>query len=90
MKEGQKITFDYAVLNVGNVFDWNNQRFKAPYPGIYFFSKSGSKGHNYKKMRTCIYVKVNAEVIYGAALSSDFTAYGGLSYQFTKKLNADD
>jgi len=63
--------------------------FQAPYPGTYFFSISGSKAWGKSEERTCIAVKLNGNMI-GEVMSSDFTSYGGYSYQFTRKLNATD
>ena len=88
-KEGQAISYDNRFLNVGDGFIGNNQWFEAPYSGTYFFSISGTKGQSYKKMRACIDVKINNNV-FGSAISSDYTNFGGFSYQFTKKLNAGD
>jgi len=85
----QKITFLKQVLNVGGGFDWENQLFRAPYNGTYFFSISGSKGQYKSHNRANIAVKLNSEEI-GQALSSAWTGYGGFSYQFTKKLKAND
>jgi len=88
-KDGQKITFLKEVFNVGGGFDWKNQFFRAPYNGTYFFSVSGSKDSSYFNTRADIHVKVNNEFI-GEAISSSSTTYGGLSYQFIKKLKTDD
>jgi len=91
-KDGNKqIKFGRQVLNVGNGFDWNKQWFLSPYPGTYFFSISGTKNSVTNESRACIVVKLNGKNAgIGEAVSSDFTAYGGFSYQFTIKLNASD
>ena len=89
-KEGQKITFNVEDLNVGNGFKWNNHWFEAPFSGTYFFSISGTKSSSYKTMRACIDVKINNNIFGGPAVSSDYTSFGGFSYQFTKNLNAGD
>ena len=88
-EDGQKITFLKEVLNVGGGFDWQNQFFRAPYNGTYFFSVSGSKDEFTFNTRTNIHVKLNDEFI-GEALSSSTTNYGGFSYQFIKKLKTND
>lgn len=88
-EENQKITFLKEVFNVGGGFDWNNQLFRAPYSGIYFFSISGSKDDNSYSTRANMAVKVNNEIV-GQALSSGTTQYGGFSHQFSKKLSAND
>jgi len=77
------------VSNVGGGFDWDNQLFRAPYSGTYFFSISGSKEEALFSNRANLAVKVNSEVV-GEALSSGSTQWGGFSYQFSKKLNAND
>ena len=88
-EDGQKITFLKEVFNVGGGFDWNNQLFRAPYSGIYFFSVSGSKENGYHANRANIGVKVN-NVVIGEALSSGTNQWGSFSYQFTKRLNSND
>ena len=88
-EDGQKITFLKEVLNVGGGFDWQNQFFRAPYNGTYFFSVSGSKDEFTFNTRANIHVKLNDEFI-GEALSSSNTNYGGFSYQFIKKLKTND
>ena len=88
-EDDQKITFLKEVFNVGGGFDWNNQLFRAPYSGIYFFSVSGSKENGYHANRANIGVKVN-NVVIGEALSSANTEWGGFSHQFSKRLNAND
>lgn len=77
------------MLNVGGGFDWNNQLFRAPYSGTYFFSLSGSKDGGSFSTRANMAVKVNDETV-GEALSSEGTQWGGFSYQFSKKLNVND
>jgi len=76
-------------LNVGGGFDWQNQLFRAPYNGTYFFSVSGSKDEFTFNTRANIHVKLNDEFI-GEALSSSNTNYGGFSNQFIKKLKTND
>lgn len=93
--KNEKVQFQKQVLNIGGGFDWNNQLFRAPYPGTYFFSLSGSKivapnrriRNNIDKLD--IGFRVNGEEI-GEALSSENTRFGSLSYQVSLKLNADD
>jgi len=78
------------TLNVGNCFDWTNQLFRAPYPGTYFFSVSGTKNSGApNSYRAAISVLVNGESI-GEAISSDSTNFGGFSYQTVIKLNVSD
>ncbi len=88
---GQKFTFPIKdnFLNIGNGFDWDNQCFLAPYPGIYFFSLSGSKILLPPNSRASILVYLNGNEI-GEALSSENTIYGAFSYQFSRKLNVGD
>jgi len=86
---GKKIRYNYEALNIGKGFDWENGLFRAPYPGTYFFSISGSKAWGTNEERTCIVVKLNGNVI-GEAISSDYTSYGSFSYQFTRKLSDTD
>jgi len=86
---GKKIRYDRLSLNAGNGFNWENGWLQAPYPGTCFFSISGTKDTPTSDKRTCIEVKLNGNWI-GEAISSDYTSYGGFSYQFTRKLNATD
>ena len=88
-KEHNKIEFNRQILNIGEGFDWINQWFVAPYPGTYFFSISGTKSELSSEPRACIAVKLNGGYI-GEAVSSDYTGFGGYSYQFIRKLNATD
>jgi len=76
------------AFNEGNGFDWDNQWFRAPYPGTYFFSITGSKDYH-SSDRVSICVRLNGKDI-GEALSSSRTYYGSFSYQFSFKLNAND
>ena len=87
---GQKIAFSKQTLNVGNGFDWINQLFRAPYPGTYFFSISGTKNFGVpNSYRAAVAFRVNGNKI-GEATSSDNTEFGGFSYQAIIKLNAYD
>lgn len=87
----EKIKFKKQVLNIGNGFDWENQWFRAPYPGTYFFSVSGSKDSSSGKQssKVDIGILLNGQEI-GEALSSDFTLFGSFSCQISVKLNASD
>jgi len=88
--KGQKITFVKQALNIGNGFDWENQLFRAPNPGTYFFSVSGTEDFGVPNSpRAAVSVLVNGETI-GEAVSSDKTDFGGFSYQVVRKLNATD
>ncbi len=82
------IKFRDQVLNEGNGFDWDNQWFRAPYPGTYFFSVSGAKDYH-ETARVSIFVLLNGKDI-GEAMSSRNTYYGSFSYQLSVKLNAND
>lgn len=83
---GQKIIIEKEALNVGNGLDWTNQLFRAPYPGTYFFSISGTKDYGTENsIRSAVSVRVNGEFI-GEAVSY----FGGFSYQVVRKLNATD
>ena len=86
----QKFTFSSKenFVNVGNGFDWENQWFLAPYSGTYFFSVSGSKD-SANSEKTEVHATVNGKSM-GYTLSSQFTTFGGFSYQFSVKLNATD
>ena len=75
-------------MNEGNGFDWENQYFRAPHSGTYFFSISGSKCFNTNE-RVSIAVILNGITI-GEAKSSERTLYGSFSYQLSMKLNAND
>ena len=95
---GVKLIFQKPpALNVGNGFDWSNQLFRAPYPGTYFFSVSGTKhsctpncsSTGVDTKRAAVSILVNGESI-GEAISSDATDYGGFSVQAVRKLNASD
>ena len=85
-----KIVFREKSLNVGNGFDWNSQIFRAPYPGTYFFSVSGTKNFGIpNSTRAAVNILVNGEGI-GEAVSSEKTEFGGFSCQVITKLNASD
>ncbi len=77
------VTFRDLVLNEGNGYDWDNQLFRAPYPGTYFFSISGSKDY-YDSARVSMFVLLNGKDV-GEALSSRNTYYGSFSYQLSLK-----
>ena len=90
----EKIEFRKQVLNIGGGYDWDNQWFRAPYPGTYFFALSGSKmvapnrrRNNIDKLD--IGFMINGKEI-GEALSSENTLFGSLSFQISLKLNAGD
>ena len=88
---GEKIKFKKQVVNIGNGFDQENQWFRAPYPGTYFFSLSGSKdsGSGKQSSKVDIGILLNRQEI-GEALSSDHTLLGSFSCQLSLKLNASD
>ena len=88
----EKIKFRKQVLNIGGGYDWGNQWSRAPYPGTYFFSISGSKlaAPNRNTIdKLDIGFIVNGEEI-GESLSSENTLFGSLSCQISLKLNASD
>ena len=86
--QGEKITFSKLTLNVGNGFDWGNQLFRAPHPGNYFLSVSGTKELGISS-RAVVAVLVNGVNI-GEAVSSHMTDHGGFSIQLIVKLDAND
>ena len=86
--QGEKITFSKLTLNAGNGFDWENQLFRAPHPGNYFFSVSGTKELGISG-RAVVAVLVNGVNI-GEAVSSHMTDHGGFSIQVVVKLAAND
>ena len=87
---GQRIRFEKQTVNVGNGFDWKNNIFRAPYPGTYFFSVSGTKNYGIpNSTRAAVNILVNGEGI-GEAVSSEKTDFGGFSCQVITKLNASD
>ena len=90
MTPGERVAFGKQTLNVGNGFDWTNQVFRAPYPGTYFFSVSGTKNYGVpNSSRAAVSVLLNGESI-GEAVSSDATEFGGFSFQAVRKLNTSD
>ena len=92
---GQKLDFPKPpTLNVGNGFDRPNHLFRAPYPGTYFFSVSGTKdasipNNTNVETRVVVSFLVNGVSI-GEAVSSEKTAFGGFAFQVVRKLNATD
>ncbi len=89
----EKIKFQNEVLNIGGGYDWENQWFRAPYNGTYFFSLSGSKNSPppFPKIinKLDIGFYINGQGI-DEILSSENTLFGSVSYQFSMKLNAGD
>ena len=89
-KQDETIKYEQQTLNMGNGFDWTNQLFRAPLPGTYFFSVSGTKDFgDPNSTRAAVSVLINGEQI-GEAISSDKTDFGGFSFQAVRKLNASD
>lgn len=83
-----KVPFERQLFNLGNGFDWVNQRFEAPYNGTYFFSISGTKAYG-QYGKTCIHVRLN-NVNIAQVLSSENTIFGGFATTLSRKLNVGD
>ncbi len=86
----QKFTFTSKenFVNVGNGFDWDNQRYIVPYNGTYVFILTGTK-KRFDGGKASVFVRLNGENI-GEALSTQNTEYGGFSINFYRKLVKSD
>ncbi len=83
-----RIQFENEFVNIGKGFDWKNQWFLAPYPGIYFISVSGTKDIINKERVTLRALLNGNEIV--EALSSTEKTYSPFSFQFSRKLKAND
>ena len=87
-KNRGSIKFENEFLNVGKGFDWKNQWFIAPYPGIYFISVSGTKDRMYSE-NAIIKALLNGKEIV-EVLTIEEKSYDPFSFQFSRKLHAKD